>query len=157
MNKNILKTTANMYFGAGDVRTRVGSRSIDELVDAMSGDIANAHDLVGLQDKLNGRTLNGVKAKVFGNQSPPSPPKLDYETVLAIVCLPRNPKIVSIFQAASRRVQAFWAKIDAACVGNRCGPCILGITWADEHMGFQSGLPGRYRRDHTTVAGFVGR
>jgi len=49
-----------------------------------------------------------------------------------------NPKIVSIFQAASRCVKAFWAKIDAACVGNRRGPYILGITWADEYMKFQS-------------------
>jgi len=120
----------NMRFGAGDTQTRVGSRPIDELVDAMSGGIANAHELVDLQDKLN-----GIKAKIFGNQSPPSLPKLDYETVLATVaetspvCLYlRNPKIASIFQAVSRRVQAFWAKIDAACVGNRRGSCILGIT-----------------------------
>jgi hypothetical protein len=32
---------ANMRFGAGDIQTRVGSRPIDELVDAMSGGIAN--------------------------------------------------------------------------------------------------------------------
>jgi hypothetical protein len=42
---------------------------------------------------------------------------------------------VSIFQAVSRRVQAFWAKM---CGGNRCGPCILSITWADEYTKFQS-------------------
>jgi hypothetical protein len=71
--------------------------------------------------------------------------KLDYETALAtmaetssIYLYFRNPKIASIFQAVSRRVQAFWAKIDAACVGNRRGPCILGIIRADEYMKFQS-------------------
>jgi len=130
----------NTRFAAGDIQTRVGSRPIDELVGAMSGGIANMRELVDLPDKLN-----GIKAKIFGNQSPPSPPKLDYKIVLATVAGKssiylyfRNPKIMSVFQAASRRVQAFWAKIDAACVGNRRGPYILGITWADEYMKSQS-------------------
>jgi hypothetical protein len=52
----------NIRFAAGDIHTRVGSRPIDELVDAMSGGIANMRELVDLPDKLN-----GIKAKIFGN------------------------------------------------------------------------------------------
>ena len=42
----------------------------DELVDATSGGIANMREPVDLQDKLN-----SIKAKIFGNQLSPSPPK----------------------------------------------------------------------------------
>lgn len=57
----------SICFAAGDIQTRVGSRPIDELVDATSGGIANMREPVDLQDKLN-----GIKAKIFGNQLSPS-------------------------------------------------------------------------------------